>query len=166
MKVNIEINLNDIWPDTDYDYNTESESPVHTIGKSVEAAIANEVKNNVWKLVREEVTKNITEQVYDNIQKNVDARVNEAIAQHLEKGMYKTSGVGEEMPLVDLVKRFITDQKIWSSFSTQLAKVAENYAKDVQKKYDVVFATHIVMSLKETGMLDKDKIALLFSDKK
>lgn len=164
MKVNIEINLNDIWPDMeDSGY---GDSAVHTIGKSVEAAIANEVKNNVWKLVREEVTKNITEQVYDHIQKNVTARVNEAIAQHLEKGMYKASITSEEIPLIELVKRFITDQKIWSSFSLQLAKVAESYAKDVQKKYDVLFATHIVMSLKDTGMLDKEKIALLFTDKK
>jgi hypothetical protein len=46
-----------------------------------------------------------------------------------------------------------------------LRAVAERYAKDVQQKYDVLFATNIVMKLKDHGMLDQSKLEQLFGEK-
>lgn len=158
MKINVEVDLNSIWPDFEDD--------ASALGKQVESAIAEEVKNKVWNLVRDQVNKTISNAVYATVESQVSNKVDAYIESFLLSGTIKTSATSEPIAIKDLVESFITSQKAWTGFSQGLAKIAENYAKEAQKKYDLVFATQIVMSLKDSGMLDKDKLQLLFQDSK
>ena len=167
MKVIVEVNLNDIWPEYEYqgsdDFGRELSEPVGTLGKQVEAAIAEEVKNKVWNLVREQVTKKLTDEVYNVVQNQVSAKVDAYTEAFLTKGTF-TKGT-TEYSVKDYVESFITEHKLWSSFATNLNKTAENFAKEVQKKYDLMFATQIVVNLKNSGMLVQEKLDALFSDR-
>lgn len=162
MKVIVEVNLNDIWPE--YEESSYGPEPTNTLGKQVEQAIAHEVQQKVWNLVKDQVTKKITDDVYNMVQSQVSSKIDAYTEAFLAQGTF-TKGSSEPKSVKDYVESFITEQKVWTSFASNLSKVAENFAKDVQKKYDVLFATKIVMSLKDTGMLDKDRLQALFQDK-
>lgn len=150
MKIKVEVDLGELYSD-------EEDSLQESITQYIKAQVIHEV----WNKVRESVNTQITNQVKDEVNNQVRARVSAHIDGFLANGLLNP-GTPMETKIITFLHDQIANTRAWQSIGPNLSKVAENYAKDVQQKYDVLFATNIVMKLKDNGMLVHEKLQQLF----
>lgn len=150
MKIKVEVDLSDLYSEED---------------ESLQEAIKNEIRHQVtaevWAKIRESVNKQISDQVRTEITEQVRTRTSAHIDDYLANGLLNP-GTPMELKITSFLHDQISNQANWRNLGANLSKVAENYARDVQQKYDVLFATNIVMKLKDNGMLVQDKLQQLF----
>lgn len=157
MKVNVEVNLNDIWPE--YDDNSGA-----SLGKQVEENIAYSVKQQVYSIVKDKVEAKMVQAVKDAVEREIDARVSVYIQNYIDNGVMPSSyATTEKKTIKEWAESQLTEQRVLQGIVSRMEQVAKNFTKDMEKKYDMFYATKIVMGLKETGMLEQGKLEQLFN---
>jgi len=157
-KLQVTINLDEFYLESD-------ERGQESIQSALLSTIKHEVVSEIWCKIRQEVNKEIKDSVINEINSTIRIRINTHIDEYLNTGLLRPyiEG-GENITIKDYLHMHITDNRYWQNLGANLAKVAENFAKELSKKYDLMFATEIIMKVKDSGMLDRDKLDKLLNN--
>lgn len=129
-------------------------------------AIKNEViirvTNQVWDMIKETVNKSVTNPLVTEIKGQIDKKINESLMIELEN-VLKTQKFKEYSKEITFAE-FIENKMSASSYNNlqkTVEKLADSRADEIKKRYDLIFASQIVVKLNENGMLKEDVAKLL-----
>ncbi len=157
MKFNIEVDLENLVADMVYD--EEQCSLTEVILSTIRRDVLREVNQKLEAQIRQEVTAQVIQKVQDELQSRIAIAVDKIVSEGV---LYKDTK--DEIKIGDYIYSIFTSTPLFNQILPSIRGIAEKFAQDVKKQYDVAFATSIVMKLKETGMLDKDKLQQLFKN--
>lgn len=158
MKLNIEVDLSDLYAD----YDNEETS----LNELVKQDITHRVKNEVWNKFKEEGFTAFCQQLERKINLDKDLKAQEIINHLFEEKKCKKDYYNPKELVT--VKEFIENkiQKEYiqntSNFETLIRKHIETftsaYTKELKDRHDMLFASQIVLKMNEQGLL-KDGVA-------
>ena len=155
--INVKIDLGEIGS---YD----EDGSFMNVSDIIKSEIIYQVKNEVWRDIQEKVRLELTMAIKAEIHETVRSRINAHIDSFLAEGILDV-GKDSQITIKQYLTNFISGQREWANLGANLSKVAEKYAKDVAAKYEQVFATQTVTKLKESEMLNQNKLDALFGPK-
>lgn len=157
MKFTVEVDLNEFF--------TEEDGA--SFSEEIKHYICQQVKNNIYK----DWGVRIDEQIRDNVKAIVSEEkervINETIMTILATNKIRKSHYGPEMITVEeyIQEEFKNMYNMDSRFERSLKDILDKKSKtlidQLQERYDVAFATQIVIKLNENKMLKDDIASLL-----
>lgn len=155
MKIVIE--LDDFWMEED-SKNLTDQIKDHIIYKA---------KTDVWddikKMVKDHCEVEITRQVKEQLYKKINVQIAEIIS--TEKLRKQYSGV-ETQTIPEWIKEELSRASIDRNFIQDwVSKQAQNFGLELKQRYDLLFASQLVLKMNETGLLKEDVAKKLFEDK-
>ena len=151
----IEIDTKDFWMDED----------TGNFDHEFKKFIVDNLTHEIYSKISDQVKKEITQGVKDHIEQTLSVRISAYIDTFFSQGVMWI-GQQKEVKVIDYLTSIISDHREWNTITTHMERTVKNYAAEVKKQYDVMFATQIVMNLKDNGMLVQEKLQALFQDKK
>lgn len=149
-----EITLEDFW--LDEDESLESALKKHII-QEVTAHIQSSIKNKV----EEHITRRVKEEVEKKLFRTIDA----AIIKSLETGQIKGSN-NQLLTFNEYIHEMFISSSRWNTIPEQVKKIADNCADSMKARYDLTFASQLVVKMNQNGLLKKDVAKLLLGDGK
>ena len=154
MKINIELDLNDVYPENisfDSDTGPCADS---TLAQEVHSVIRDEVRSVIKKRVDEDV-RHMANKAYEEfgnekIKTVVDFAVNSFIADgkvsrsHLDKTL---------IPVSEKLRNTFYDSQNWNVPYAAIERVGKDFANELRTRYDMAFASNIVKGLEKQGLL-------------
>ncbi len=149
----IEIEIKDFWLDSECD-----------IEKALKDHVIHEAVSQITKSIKDKVDMQITLQV----QKVLDARlafvISERIAELVQTGVIIKDK--KEISLVEHIKQLFHQNHGWDRPHDIMERIAKKFGEELKAQYNNIFATKIVMGLKEQGMLKDEVVQILLEGKK
>jgi hypothetical protein len=167
MKINVTVDLEDFYNEDETSFN---EQILDYISSQVKSKIFDQFKDKGFDLVAQNVKK-LTDSVFDNqiqlmIEDVFKNRVSKngttwekIISEKLENRNYFREDSDLEKYLQDNIRR--SDSAIHEIIAGHCNKIS----KDLKDRYDLMFASQIVIKLNEQGLLKSDLSTLLTNDK-
>ena len=147
-----EVEVKDFWL---YEGDLE-EKLVKAIKRSVVAQIHEDIDDKIEKI--------ITSQVKSSIMERIQEQTNKIIDEFIENGKVKDDYSKESLSVREYIeKKFITKNG-WGNPSDKVEKLAKSFGKELRDRYDVMFATQIVLKLEKEGLL-KESVAKMLREK-
>ena len=146
MKFKVEVD--DFWLDEDDDLGA-------TLKHHVTRDVLGKIKDSIEEKVEEQLTKKIIEVVNGKLEGIIDSKLDELLATGV------VTHRGEDIKISNLIKRHFENNNGWNSPDDKIQDMAKEFGKELRGRYDAVFATHIVMNMKEQGLLKDDVAQML-----
>jgi len=149
MKVEIEI--------SDF-YFEESEFTdalkAHTIRDAVST-----VKKETDKYIQDEVSRQVKELVLSSLNKRIEIETKRI----LKEGLIKSydSNIKEPVSFETYIQQMFNHNGNYNSINEVIKRVANDFAEQARKKYDLMFASQVVNSMRENGFLNEEGAKLL-----
>lgn len=144
MKFKIEIELDDLISDMNEDGDCDLNAYVKDeIIRSTSRAVLNVVQ----KRVDESILKKVSE-IADSM---VESVVDKALTKAISGGVLKLHG--RETTIDEYVMSQFSSHSSWNSPEAYLGKKAKEFSADMKNRVDAIFATKIVMNMKDQGLL-------------
>ena len=156
MKINIQVDLDDLYPEGDD----------ASFSEEVECVIKYEVRKAIGKAVSNDVER-IASSAYEEFgQQKIKSIVDSAFEEFIDKGEVRKYSCSDELITVKEKMRMIFDgQKNWSAPHEKMKKMGEQFASECRKRYDLSFASNIVTGLERQGLLKPGAFEAITSDK-
>lgn len=149
MKFTVEIE--DFWLDEEQDIAPALKKYIiNDVVRQIEKSIEAKIEDGIGKEVRSGIEKSL----YRNIQKIVKR----VISERKVKGKYSSD---PEITIEDYIKREFENNSGYCSPKEQIKKLADNFGLELKQRYDLVFASQIVVALDKNGLLKKDVAKIL-----
>jgi len=161
MKINVTVDLSEFY----------SEEDGNSFTNEIKGYISGRVKNEVWEKFKENAFESFSNQVGERIRLDKDLKIGEAIDDvFYNKKIKKRYGSSEPCSVSEFVEDYFQHQVVNSNdFTSKVDKIikaqAEDIVKELKARYDLLFASQIVLKLNENGMLKEDVAKLLLNDK-
>ena len=137
--------------------------------KGLKSFILNNLIQTVWKKIETKVEDAVTKAIKDRVENILDKRIETEVARLLTVAKVATKDyngkVAGEQTLEQYVKQRFLENSGWSSHTTVINDIAKKFGQELKARYDVAFATQVVVRLNEQGML-KDEVVKLLIDSK
>ena len=148
------VDIEEFWTEED------GENLSVSLKHSVKGAVISEIQTRIKSQVDKEITEKCTAFIQDKLSKLIESKLTEIFAT-------ETIRVNsQEILIADHVKSLFDRNHGWNSPNEIMKKIADNFCKELKAQYNNVFATKIVLSLKDQGMLKEDVAKLLLQDSK
>lgn len=121
----------------------------NALSKLVVNALYRKLKEDVLAKLEEKWTEQVTERISAALDPMVTAHVEELIA----SGMVQPRGAKEPVTIEEHIQKMFTDNRGYSSPQSHIETRAKQFADDMKKRYDNLFAMQIVKNMKEQGLL-------------
>ena len=160
MKITVDV--------SDFSFDNESEG----IEEAISRNIKEEVIAAVWKKIEKRVDDQITRSCDSAIEKHYVSHINKLIKEVIESGTvknpdsYKTELKGDRVTLKDAILYKFDKDSGWRSPETMIKELAKKFGDEMKARYDMFFASQIVIKLNNTGMLKEDAAKALLKDDK
>lgn len=156
MKIKIEVDLNDFYP----------EGGDASFSEEVEDVIKYEVRKAIGKAVSKDVERAANSAYEEFGQQKIKTIVDSAFDEFIDKGEVRKSSYSEERITVEEKMRMIfDDQNNWSAPDAKMKKMGEQFASECRNRYDLSFASNIVTGLEKQGLLKPGAFEAITSDK-
>jgi C-terminal processing protease CtpA/Prc len=147
MKITVDIE--EFWIDSDSGKISDGlrDYVSHTVVKEIYAEIGEQINL--------EITKQCTE--------IIKTQINAIISKELEELVEKETIIynRKEVKISDHIKEVFQNNTGWNNPNDVIKKIADRFGDELKMQYNKVFATHIVVALKNQGMLKDDVAQML-----
>lgn len=127
-------------------------------------AIKRDVVAQIRAQIKESTEKKIADDVQAAIRDTVQAQINQSISEFVESGVITSSG--KEVKIVDHLRAVFVSSNGWNNPSEKLKELAKRFGEELKQQYNAIFATKIVMSMRDQGFLKEDVAQMLLGEKK
>jgi hypothetical protein len=125
------------------------------------------VVSDITKSIQAKVDAQITMEVKDTVEKMLYAQISKAITQTLSTGTTKSRQNSNSMITFDeYVRECFTYSGGWQSFDDTIKKLAQSFTTELKNRYDLMFASQIVVKMGDAGLLKSDELKKLLEDRK
>ena len=135
--------------------------------KGLKSFILNNLIQTVWKKIETKVEDAVTKAIKDRVENILDKRIETEVARLFTVAKVATKDyngkVTGEQTLEQYVKQRFLENSGWSSPATVINDIAKEFGWELKARYDVAFATQVVVRLNEQGMLKENVDKLLLS---
>lgn len=141
----ITIDLEEIWTNED----------------SISDALKSEIQRNVTKVILEKFEKKAVDFIEIEARKRVEELMHQnisiAIKEYIKNGKMKSlNKPNTEVPVEEYIKEKFLYGHGWNSFDDQIKKLSERFAKEMKDRYDMFFASQIVIKMQEQGLISQE----------
>lgn len=152
MKINVTVDLDDVWAD--------EESLTHAIESNIKFLVLKEIDAKI----KNKVDTHITRKVSEEIEKNMYRQMNSFIADFIKTGEVKSSQNSSKMVSIEeFIKEKFVYSSGWGSPDEAIKKLAEKFSLEMKNRYDLLFASQLVAKMNESGLLKKDVAKILLA---
>lgn len=124
--------------------------------------ITNQVVRTIQESIKDKVEKQITMEVKDRVEKTMYKEITKAIMEVIQKGEFPSRNNSSVLVSIETyVKECLNYNGGWQSFSDTVKKIASDYAAELKKRYDLLFASQIVAKMSDSGLLKEEAVKLL-----
>lgn len=166
MKVKIEVDLSECYPE-DFDYDSDlGASPNSSLSEEVVSVIKYEVKNAISKKIGESVRSIAVKSYEDFGQEKIKSIVDFKMNEFLDSGSVKKSNHSDEMiSISEKLRGIFDDSNRWNSPYSAMEKIGKKFGDECKKRYDMAFASNIVSGLEKQGLLKEGVLNSIMSDR-
>lgn len=157
-KLNISIDLEDLVSELIYQGDDGA-----SFTESVKSEVVMKSSKEIVNLISEQQKENVAKEVYTIVSEFVEKEMPSVILGKIKQGEVQTKYNGL-MTFDQIIEKHMSSQKIESVITNHIDKKLSAFTKDLQSRYDNVFAAKVVKALNENGMLRHDISALLLGD--
>ena len=145
MKINVTIDLDDLWTD-------ES-----SISEEISMEIKRKVLDEIWNKLKPAVEDQITRATKNEVEKMYCRKINTFIDEFFETGELKSpKNSNEKMTLKEYILYQIQNNTGWNSPNENIKKLAQKFGEEMKNRYDLLFASQLVAKMNENGLLKED----------
>ena len=156
MKIQVELNLEDVFDEAMYDEVSLKEE----FTRSVKQVIINELRNKFKNDLMREISNPISDRLEDIARESMSELIENASK---KKYKFRIDYMEEELTVDELIRGRIK-KIVDSSIETIISSRAKSFVDELRKRYDMAFATFIVNNMRKQDMLKDEKIAELLKD--
>jgi hypothetical protein len=147
------ITIEDFWLDEEQDLEPKLKSHIiHNVVQQIHASIKSKID--------EHVTKEVKAQVEQSLYRKISTLVGEIIATDKIKGRYSGEA---DMTLQEYVHEQFKNNTGYNSIQDNIKKLANSFADDMKRRFDLLYASQIVAKMSDNGLLKEDAVKLLLS---
>jgi len=161
MKFKIELDIEDFLNDLLED---AGEGYITSIKDSLLFEIRRDVVSQISLSIKDQVKKEITEKVLNEVNNTVSVRISNYIEDFIQKEILY-EGTANQITIKEMVERNFTNTRYWDNLLPAIKKVGETFGEQIKKRYDIEFASAILLNMKENDLLSSDALKALFKDK-
>lgn len=135
--------------------------------ENLSEALQNNVKYSVINTILSKIQDQVDRQITDKALEIIDSRLEEIIDTRIAE-VVDTETIrryGEEIPIVDHIKKIFQDNTGWNNADAKIARVAKEFGEELKLQYNNAFANKIVQNMKEQGLLKDEVVSILLEDK-
>ena len=156
MKIQVELDLEDVFNDAMYDEVSLKEE----FTSSVRHMIVRELKDRFKNELMREISNPILDKLIDIARESMNDLVENASE---KKYKFWIDYMEEELTVDELIRGRIK-KVVDNNIETMISSRAKSFVDELRKRYDMAFATFIVDNMRKQNMLKDDKIAELLKD--
>lgn len=153
MKIQVELNLEDVFEEAMYNEATLKEE----FTSSVRLAVVRELKEKFKNELMREISNPISEKIEDIARESMNDLVENASE---KKYRFRLDYMDEELTVDEFIRgrmKKVVDRNI----ETMVESKAKSFVNELRKRYDMAFAAFIVDNMRKQNMLKDEKIAEL-----
>lgn len=150
-----EIILKDFWLDDDEE-----------LEPSLKSYISEKIIDGIFKSIEKKVETQITMQVKEQVEKTLYQKIGTIIDIVINTEKINDGYSNHKITIEDYIKKQFTENTKYHSPKEKIEQLAEDCAKELKERYDLIFASHIVAKINEQGMLKEDIAKLLLENSK
>lgn len=156
MKIQVELDLEDVFNDAMYDEVSLKEEFTRSVRHMIVCELKDRFKNELMK----EISNPISEKLEDIARESMSDLVENASE---KKYKFRIDYMEEELTVDELIRGRIK-KVVDNNIETMISSRAKSFVDELRKRYDMAFATFIVDNMRKQNMLKEDKIAELLKD--
>ncbi len=144
------------------DYEDELEP---ALKKYITRSVVESINKSIADKVEEAITKEVRAQVEKTLYREIQKLVANIISS--EKIVKSRKGNGNELISVEEhIKERLSNTTAFSSPTEHIKQIAAEFGKELKNRYDVLYASQIVVKLGDNGLLKDDVIKMLLDTNK
>ena len=156
MKMQVELNLEDVFEEAMYNEATLKEE----FTSSVRLAVVRELKEKFKNELMREISNPISEKIEDIARESMSDLIENASE---KKYIFRLDYMEEELTVDEFIRGRMK-KVIDSNIETMVESKAKSFVNELRKRYDMAFAAFVVDNMRKQNMLKEDKIAELLKD--
>ena len=156
MKIQVELDLEDVFNDAMYDEVPLKEEFTSSVRHMIVCELKDRFKNELMK----EISNPISEKLEDIARESMSDLIENASE---KKYRFRVDYREEELTVDELIRSRIK-KIVDDNVETMISSRAKSFVDELRKRYDMAFATFIVVNMRKQNMLKEDKIAELLKD--
>lgn len=153
MKLNITVDLEDLYIHED-----------NTFNEALEHKIKKEVIQDIWQTLKAKVEDQIVRNVATEIEKQYCKKIQLFIAEFFQSGKVKYGYDKETVTIEQYIVKTFENNQGWNNPKEQIEKLAAAHGKTLKDRYDLLFASQLVVKLNENGLLKEDVAKTLLNN--
>lgn len=156
MKIQVELDLEDVFNDAMYDEVSLKEEFTSSVRHMIVCELKDRFKNELMK----EISNPILDKLIDIARESMNDLVENASE---KKYKFKIDYMEEELTVDELIRSRIK-KIVDGNVETMISSRAKSFVDELRKRYDMAFVTFILDNMRKQNMLKDDKIAELLKD--
>lgn len=152
-KIQITVNLNEFYYDGD-----------SNIEEGLKKYITNQVVKEIFKTIESKVKAQIEMEVKELVQKLMYSEITSFIKQYIGEGKIKSRNSNNEITMKEYIGECFRSGSNWQSFEGVISEQMKKYVDELKKRYDLLFASQIVIKLGEQKLLKEEVIDILLKN--
>lgn len=156
MKIQVELDLEDVFNDAMYDEVSLKEEFTSSVRHMIVCELKDRFKNELMR----EISNPILEKLEDIARESMSDLIENASE---KKYKFKIDYMEEELTVDELIRSRIK-KIVDGNVETMISSRAKSFVDELRKRCDMAFATFIVDNMRKQNMLKEDKIAELLKD--
>jgi hypothetical protein len=168
MKMKIEVNLEDIYPEVD-NCNSENDCSFESVSEVIKDQVTYAIVKKIKEDIGEDLKRSISEAVKEKVLLHLDIKVKRKVRQLMKEGEIKLPGFPMSIKITDHIENLFKENSNWRTeaykfLEEKTENMANKFIEDLTKKYDLIFAAKIVDKLGKAGFLKDETIKKLVSN--
>lgn len=156
MKIQVELNLEDVFEEAINNEATLKEE----FTSSVRSAVVRELKERFKNELMREISNPISEKIENIARESMNDLIENASE---KKYRFRLNYMDEELTVDEFI-RYRMNKVVDSNIETMIESKAKSFVNELRKRYDMAFAALVVDNMRKQNMLKEDKIAELLKD--
>lgn len=156
MKIQVELNLEDVFNDAICDEVSLKEEFTRSVRQTIVCELEDRFKNELMR----EISNPISEKIEDIARESMNDLVENASE---KKYRFRLDYMDEELTVDEFIRGRMK-KVVDSNIETMVESKAKSFVNELRKRYDMAFAAFIVDNMRKQNMLKDEKIAELLKD--
>jgi len=154
MKLTFDVNLEDVWSEED-----------ETLDEALKVYIKDSVLREVTDKLKEQALKALTAEIKKamdlTVSSVIESTVKDSVRKASEEGLIVYNG--KEVLIKDHAKEMFTRESSWNRNNALdcIKEMAKKFAEEMKARYDLAFASQVVATMNENGLLKEDVLKTL-----
>lgn len=133
------------------------------LSEVLKSHVTHEVITRISASIKDKVEKTITDRIEAAMNEKLKVVIDDTINECIERGVMTVNK--QQVNIKDHLRSVFENSHGWNSPSNRMAEIAANFGKELKLQYNNIFATKIVISMKDQGFLKDDMARILLGDK-